>query len=53
MDRKYSGMEENIRFFFTVKFAMVSWCSKKQIYVALSTTKVEFISLSVRGSVAS
>jgi hypothetical protein len=38
---------------FTLKFAMVSWCSRKQSSVALSTTEAEYIALSVRSSVAS
>jgi hypothetical protein len=32
---------------FTLGFAMVSWCSGKQSFVALSTTEVEYIALSV------
>jgi hypothetical protein len=32
---------------FTLGSAMVSWCSRKQIFVALSTTEVECIALSV------
>jgi hypothetical protein len=38
---------------FTVKFAMISWCSRKQGSVAVSTTEAEYIALSVRSSVAS
>ena len=33
---------------FTVKVVMVSWCSRKQSFVALNTTEAEYISLSVR-----
>jgi hypothetical protein len=32
---------------FTLGSAMVSWCSKKQSYVALSTAEAEYIALSV------
>jgi hypothetical protein len=32
---------------FTLGSTMVSWCSRKQISVALSTTEVEYIELSV------
>jgi hypothetical protein len=32
---------------FTLESAMVSWCSKKQTFVALSTAEVEYISLIV------
>jgi hypothetical protein len=32
---------------FTLGSAMVSWCSRKQTYVALSTAKAEYIALSV------
>jgi hypothetical protein len=32
---------------FTLGSAMVSWCSRKQIYVALSTVEEEYIALSV------
>jgi hypothetical protein len=32
---------------FTLGSAMVSWCSGKQSYVALSTAEVEYIALSV------
>jgi hypothetical protein len=54
MDRKYSGPEEHIQFFvFTLKFAMVSCCSRKQSSVALSTTEADYIALTVRSSVAS
>ena len=38
---------------FTLEFSMVSWCSRKQSYVALSTAEEEYIALSVRSSVAS
>jgi hypothetical protein len=38
---------------FTVKFAMVSWCSRKQISMALSTTEAKYITLSVQSCVAS
>jgi hypothetical protein len=38
---------------FTVKFSMVSWCSKKQIPVPLSTIEAKYIALSVRSSVDS
>jgi hypothetical protein len=34
-------------FCFTVKFVMVSSCSRKQNYVALSTTEVEYIASNV------
>jgi hypothetical protein len=33
--------------YFTLGSTMVSWCSRKQISVALSTTEAEYISLSV------
>jgi hypothetical protein len=32
---------------FTLRSAMVSWCSRKQTYVALSTVEAEYIALSV------
>ena len=32
---------------FTLEFSMVSWCSRKQRYAALSTTEAEYIALSV------
>jgi hypothetical protein len=32
---------------FTLGSAMVSWCSRKQTYVALSTIEAEYIALSV------
>jgi hypothetical protein len=32
---------------FTLGSAMVSWCSRKQTFVALSTAEVEYIALSV------
>jgi hypothetical protein len=32
---------------FTLGFSMVSWCSRKQTYVDLSTVEVEYISLCV------
>jgi hypothetical protein len=38
---------------FTLKFSMISWCSRKQRYVALSTIETKYITLSVRSSVAS
>jgi hypothetical protein len=33
--------------FFTLGYVMVSWCSRKHSFVALSTAKVEYIALSV------
>jgi hypothetical protein len=33
--------------YFTLGSTMVSWCIKKQTYLALSTTEVEYITLSV------
>jgi hypothetical protein len=33
--------------FFTLGSAMVSWCSRKQTYVALITAEAEYIALSV------
>jgi hypothetical protein len=38
---------------FIVKFSMVSWCSRKQSSVALSTIEAEYISLSVRNNATS
>jgi hypothetical protein len=32
---------------FTLGSSMVSWCSRKKTYVALSTTKAEYIALSM------
>jgi hypothetical protein len=32
---------------FTLGFAMVSWCSRKQTFVALSTVEAEYIALCV------
>jgi hypothetical protein len=32
---------------FTLVSSMVSWCSRKQTYVALSTTEAEYIALSM------
>jgi hypothetical protein len=32
---------------FTLGSSMVSWCSRKQTYVALSTTEAEYIALSM------
>jgi hypothetical protein len=42
MDRKSTS-----RCCFTLGSAMVSWCSRKQTYVSLSTPEVEYIALSV------
>jgi hypothetical protein len=32
---------------FSLRFSMVSWCSNKQSFVALTTTEAEYIALSV------
>jgi hypothetical protein len=47
LGREYSGPEEHIGCCFTLGFAMVSWCSRKQSSVALSTAEAEYIALSV------
>jgi hypothetical protein len=42
---QWTGRENMV--FFSLGFTMVSWCSKKQISVALSIAKAEHIALSV------
>jgi hypothetical protein len=40
-------IKSTFRCCFTLGSSMVSWCSKKQNYVALSTLEVEYIALSM------
>jgi hypothetical protein len=47
LGRERSGPEEHIRCCFTLGSAMVSWCSRKQTSVALSTAEAEYIALCV------
>jgi hypothetical protein len=42
MDRKSTS-----EYCFTLGYAMVSWCSRKQTFVALSIAEVEYIASSV------
>jgi hypothetical protein len=56
----YTNQEESIveqkstsSCFLTVNFSMISRCSRKQNFVALSTTEAEYITSSVRSNVAS
>jgi hypothetical protein len=48
-DWAWSAVDKKSTFecFFTLGSAMVSWCSRKQHFVALSTTEIEYIALSV------
>jgi hypothetical protein len=45
--RSAMDMKSTSGFFFTLGSAMVSWCSRKQTYVAFSTAEAEYIALSV------
>jgi hypothetical protein len=47
LGRECSGPEEHIWFLFYLGFAMVSWCSMQQSFVALSTAEAKYIVLSV------